>query len=157
MLWGISEVNAWILFKKPGKEDMSFSVFRRTLCASLLKHPLWCEEKERQLRARLGSLHYIVPGDDHPFVPIGTRESGRAIQRTCFMCGKKTGYMCICDARGQKPGVYLCNPALRPCSALHKVPGASITNRQSVAAKKRWAVHKEMASKGRGRPRTREP
>ena len=159
MLWGVSEVNAWILFKKfkPGMEDLSFSDYRRTLCASLLKHPLWRQEQERQLRARLGSLHNIVPGDDHPFVPIGTRESGRAIQRTCFMCGKKTGYMCICDARGQKPGVYLCNPAIRPCYALHKVPGASITNRQSVAAKRRWAVHKEMASKGRGRPRTREP
>ena len=159
MLWGISEVNAWILFKKfkPGKEDISFSTFRRTLCASLLKHPLWCEEKERQLRARLGSVHNIVPGDDHPLVHIGSRESGRPIQRTCVMCGKRTAFMCICVQMGQKPGLYLCNPAVRQCYALHKVPGASIPNKQSASAKKRWMAHKEVAQRGRGRPRTREP
>jgi hypothetical protein len=154
MLWGISEVNAWLLYKiyKPGMDKLSFSDFRRELCLQIFRHPKIL--RDRELRARA-----LADDEDielHGLENLGRNEGGHLVQRTCAFCPKKTSFYCPCTQGDSEPGIYLCNPASgRDCFKRHCV-GEAPENRKSKALRDRWQRRrdeKEARAAGRGRRR----
>ena len=51
MLVGMSEVNAWLMWKrfKPGRKYCDASLFRRRLAYQMLHHPVRLAERERRV------------------------------------------------------------------------------------------------------------
>ena len=153
-VWGVTEVNAWLLYKrlKPGEESLSFDIFRRRLCYKMLMHPTWVEERRRM---RSAGLSTTVPGDPHPYLCMTRKESGMPNQKTCAYCSAKTSWYCACTASEDFIGVFCCNPNTgRQCFALHRA-GVKTPNRKSDAQKRRWERAREHTRSGRGRGRAR--
>ena len=169
VLFGMSEVNAWLLYKRfrPGCGNVSFNDYRRSLCYLLLHNNLWLEET-RQTRAaaaaaaaNTGNLH---PSDPHPFGRIGTYSSGAPMQRACVFCGKKTSFVCRCeDTSGEVQETPLCalTQTGRDCFSRHRA-GEQQPNARSEAQQKRRRVEAASrssnlgggSSRGRGRHRS---
>lgn len=158
MLWGISEVNAWLLYRrfKHGEEEQTFSTFRRGLCWQLLNHPTWVAEwGTRNLRRPLGTGTLVV-GDPHPLVPIGKSDRGFPIQKTCVYCGRITTWNCMCKTdESTGHGVYVCYSSKRDCAGLHRA-GQIPENRKAIAQKRRWNEFRKRGPRG-ARPRPAHP
>ena len=131
MLWGMSEVNAWILYKmfKPGMKNVSFSNFRRELCLQILRHPKIMLDRELRTRARADVDDYGC----HGLELIGRNESGNLMQRACAFCSMKSTFYCPCAPTDGKPGITICNPASgRDCFKRHCI-GEAPENKKSNA------------------------
>ena len=154
-VWGITEVNAWLLYKrlKPGEGSLSFDKFRRTLCYKMLMHPAWVEER-RRMRSAVAAI--TVPGDPHPYLCLPRKESGIPNQRTCGYCKAKTSWYCACTSSEHSLGTFCCNPNTgRQCFANHRA-GVKTPNRKSDAQKRRWErAREDIQRSGRGRGRAR--
>ena len=140
MLWGISEVNAWLIYRrfKNSQADTSFAAFRRALCWQLLNHPCWLAERQRARALRGFGSRNVVEGDPHPLVPIGRSDSGYAIQKTCVFCGHITTWNCMCKVDEKTGhGVYICHSSKRDCASQHRA-GHVPENRKANAQKRRW-------------------
>ena len=153
MLFGMSEVNAWLLYKryKPTQQGhVSFSNFRRELCKQLLLHPKIM--RDRELRARGGEA--VCSG--HCLINLGTAPGGHSIQKACVFCGTRTSWYCPCTPVQDCPGVYLCNIASgRSCFNLHH-RGEAPENRKAKAQTDVWRKRREaveVEANGRGHRR----
>ena len=114
MLWGISEVNAWILYKtfKPGMNNVSFSNFRRELYLQIMRHPKILKDRELRRRARDDAEDIGC----HGLETFGRKENGKLWQKTCAFCPMKTSFYCPCTSAG----ITLCNHASgRDCFKKH--------------------------------------
>lgn len=76
MLWGITEVNAWLLYKiyTHGGDNLSFSAFRRRLCGQMLEHPTIARDGALRARASDGGVNY-----SHRLESLGTAPAGHRI------------------------------------------------------------------------------
>ena len=147
MIWGITEVNAWLLYKrfKPGYAYLSFNNFRRALAGQLLTHPKWLGEQAQQRLLRIRPTTLVVQGDPHPLVSIGYNEvTGFRLQKACAYCGKFTTWQCMCKVDETSGfGIPICNATCkRDCSSRHRA-GQAPPNRKSEAQKRRWAAIRE--------------
>ena len=134
MLWGISEVNAWLLFKRfrPGNVDLSFTSYRKRLCYQMLRHPKWCQEMG--LRS-LNSVGLDVMVHHKPF-KYGMSETGHPMKRCCTYCGHRTELICSCNPDEM---IWLCSTNIRPeCHDKH-VNNIKPPNRRREGGLKRWA------------------
>ena len=158
MLWGVTEVNAWLLYKrcKPGNAYLSFNNFRRALAGQLLTHPKWLgEQAQQRLRRQRPTNGPVVEGDPHPLVSIGVNErTGFKVQKACTYCGRFTTWQCMCKVDEKSGlGIPICNAICkRDCTSRHRA-GQAPPNRKSEAQKRRWAVAREGGS-GRKRARS---
>ena len=155
-LWGMSEVNAWLLYRHfvPGSCTVSFTEFRKKLVHSMLRHPAWVEDSIR-LRSKDAEAH----GTMHTIAKIGLSESGVPLKRACVMCGMGSEHCCTCTPTRDMPGLPICNPSgKRPeCHGKH-VKGERPPNRRSDAKAASWKRKRderegEGATRGRGRGR----
>ena len=140
VLWGMSEVNAWLLYRTfvPGAGKTSFTNFRKRLCFQMLRHPSWSEER-MALRKRGG------PGEAlHILCKIGVSPAGVSLKRACVMCGTGSEHCCGCEPKGDMPGIPICNPSGRrpECHAKH-VAGEKPPNRRSEAVANVWKRKRE--------------
>ena len=153
-LWGMSEVNAWLLYRKfvPGAGNVTFTEFRKRLVYAMLHHPSWVEERMR-LRSQGAEGNHSM----HTIAKIGVSASGVALKRTCVMCGIGSEHCCTCTPTRNMPGIPICNPSGRrpECHAKHLV-GERPPNRRSESRANVWKRKREengggRATRGRGR------
>ena len=141
VLWGMSEVNAWLLYRRfvPGSANLSFTDFRKRLIHMMLRHPSWVQEsiRLRSHGAQRGSTQHVI-------TKIGVSSSGVELLRVCVMCGKGTRVCCSCTPTDNLPGVPICNPSgKRPeCHAKH-IDNVKPPNRRSEAVTKIWKRKRE--------------
>ena len=138
MLWGMSEVNAWLLYRrfKHGTSDISFTRFRRMLYKQLLEHPKWVDH-QRVTRSQATTCH-----GKHLLLPIPQPEGVVSqVYRRCTDCGQRTHFYCGCLAYDMSTTIYICPPNLRPeCMANH-LQGLQPIIRRSLGQQERWKKH----------------
>ena len=158
MLFGMSEVNAYLAWKrfKPDMGSCSPNMFRRRLAHQMLHHPITMLERGERasLRAKVTILeHYLV---ETPMMSSGQRRRER---RACRFCGKKTQWTCVCspwaddiEEEGMGDVMFICSPTQNPnCFGMHG-RGEEPTNKRSLALVKAWKVRKaNKTAQGPGR------
>jgi hypothetical protein len=144
VLFGISEVNAYLLWRrfKPGQEKCSFTTFRMALCGQLLRNK-WLETD--------GPVDTSgIDGDGVERHNLVRRDEKRA----CRVCGRRTRFRCECvedevdehveATKGGKRGkdsnaaAFCCLCTGRRCFLDH-VEGKQIEKRRTVSLKARWS------------------
>ena len=144
MLWGMSEVNAWLLWKfflSGERANVSLAQFRRRLCYQMLSHPLSDTPGRHSRSTRSGSNENMTTSAQHHMEKMGKLNSRQHVRRSCVYCGARVQYHCPCDTcvyQGkQLPGIPLCEPRTgRNCFARH-IAGHKFPNRKSEALTKR--------------------
>ena len=137
-LLGMSEVNAWLAYRRfvPGQGSLSYSRFRRKLCYQLLNHPKHMEEEAMQTR----SMAY-TEGEHHKVLALGKGPSGAQLQRQCSFCTSRTKFYCSCtpmEGPGGR-GIYFCCIRTNPqCYQKHR-DGVKPNNKRAEGQKARWA------------------
>jgi hypothetical protein len=145
MLWGFSEVNAWLLWQYARAGDtltengqQTFARFRRRLNYQILNHPLRFREERmmtRGLAAGGCSLRHELVANVAGVANTGVNRKRRA----CKYCGRRTDYHCSCD-----PTISICSTrGNSKCFATH-VSGKAPINRKSEAAKQRQKRAREL-------------
>jgi hypothetical protein len=135
MLWGFSEVNAWLLWEYANagtSRSQSFAQFRRRLNHQILHHPTRYETTRPRTR---GLLARAITCPTHSLARnvVGVANTGSNRKRlSCRFCGYRTDYHCTCDT-----SMTVCGTRKRPeCFASH-VSGIEPKNRAAEAAKER--------------------
>ena len=160
MLFGMSEVNAYLAWKrfKPGGDDCTPDMFRRRLAYQMLHHPITM--LERGERASLRAWRPPVCGHYLVDTPMRTSGQNRRQRRGCRYCCKKTQWTCACMpwVDGMEEGalgrvMFICSPKQSPeCFARH-VRGEEPINWRSAAVAKGWVTRKaNKRPRGVGRP-----
>jgi hypothetical protein len=99
MLVGMSEVNAYLLWKrfKPGQNDCDASLFRRRLAFQLLHHPVRLIEREESLAMTRSRRLGIAGAPEHYLVQNPKGGKNRLKRLHCRYCDKKSAYSCACS------------------------------------------------------------
>jgi hypothetical protein len=135
VLFGISEVNAFLLWRrfKPGMAAASLRQFRMALCHQLL-HNSW-------LAAERGASQGAV-AHGASTTSTGHHLVANTTKRRCRACGMNTKWKCVCcedeDASGN---MFLCSPSTQRRCLLDHVEGKVRSNRGSEGAAARWRKH----------------
>ena len=144
-LWGMSEVNAWLAYRRfvPGQANTSYAIFRRKLCFELLHHPKHMEDVMMRTRSQCASA---IAG--HKIIRLGCGESGSQKLRRCSFCPKRTSYYsyCSCTEVTASTGIFVCSTHMNASCIEKHLSGLKPFNRRSSAQKSRWA--KQTANHG---------
>lgn len=148
MLFGISEVNAYLLFTKFKAANMSMEHFRRVLVHQILHHPLVMMEREQGVITRALSARSERTGG-HILQMCSDKVPGKMynFQGCCVFCKMKVSTFCGCGASPDlsKTSHKRCRDTVFVCSAVTKrdcferhLRGEVALNAKSEAAKRRW-------------------
>ena len=140
VLFGISEVNAYLLWVKfkPGQEQVSLSNFRMQLCHQMLNNKWIIAERNATCTSRS-----VQPEQDCNVV----HQLINCDRGHCRMCGLITRWRCEClpqsppapGAKRRKDGsaMYLCPASKRRCLIQH-IEGNAPVNLKKLAALQKW-------------------
>ena len=149
MLFGMSEVNAFLLWRKfrPGGQGHSMDFFRRRLAHQLLHNHIRRAELGEGMNLRdLGGNQHVVQLNG-----AKTRD-GKTYRGTCSYCNKRTVWSCSCapcldgmSKHDRAQCMYLCSFTQNPeCFYLH-ARGLEASNKRALAAATSWAARKSRA------------
>ena len=141
MLWGISEVNAWLIWKyflTGSKANVTFAEFRRRLCYQLLYNPHILREEEEAAQTRSRSGASASTSGRHSQILIGFTDKGARLRKSCRYCSAKCDYMCPCTpGLRDAPGIYCCSTRSgRDCFFRH-IEGEAAPNKMSESMRDR--------------------
>ena len=144
MLWGFSEVNAWLLWQYANANtprSQTFAQFRRRLNHQILHHSTRYDITRPVTR---GLLTRAITCPTHSLTRsvVGVANTGSNRKRlSCRFCGHITDYHCTCDT-----SMTVCGTRKRPeCIASH-VSGIDPKNRAAEAAKERHKRRRDAAA-----------
>ena len=149
MLFGISEVNAFLLWRKfrPGGQQHSMDFFRRRLAHQLMHNHIRRAELGEGMSLRdLGCRQHVVQLNG------ALTKDGKTYRGTCAYCKKRTVWSCSCapclvgmSKHDRAQCMYLCSFTQNPdCFYLH-ARGLEASNKRAVAAAAAWAARKRPA------------
>ena len=146
MLFGMSEINAYLLWRKfkPEQEGCSLDLFRRRLAFQLMHNVI--------RRAELGegmTLRSLPVGEHVPRPNEVKRSDGKPYKGVCKYCPNRTMWSCCCapclegmDKKQRSGCMYVCSFTQNPrCFALHK-DGVEPKQKRSVSAVQGWLARK---------------
>eukprot|EP00951_Prasinocladus_malaysianus_P003499 scaffold24601_cov33-Prasinocladus_malaysianus.AAC.1 len=158
LLFGISEVNGYLLFRHfhPEGAGISFTEYRTLLTRQMLEHPVLMSERGAGTRTRGGNRTYMA-SNEHKLVQTQKKQPDSArpslprhrLKGRCRYCPRLTTWYCTCCAapnasgrhRGQLTVMYVCPSTCKVpngCFALH-CQGVEPKNKRAEGQKKRWS------------------